>query len=222
MNNVIVALFMIGFFLVSTVDAAQNTVKAWVEYDIACLNDADLMFRDGESNATQTITGDEFCLMAVQLLEKIFKKNIGQLLVESDEKRILPASFLNHTDYAVRAAYRLGITKGLDDGLFLSPCPLTREQVAVLITNTAIACDFYVDTELKRAGSPQQVKDYYDTLYQDMVSVSDWARKGVVFVSDFDIMEAVADQEFAPQQPCKRQQVSAAMSRLYEKISTLY
>ncbi len=197
---------------------ASNQPDGWAKPEVDEAIAAGLIPAELQAEYQNATTREEFCILAVKLVEAVYGVSVDQVLLGRG-KNIAPEDTFSDTQNPyVLAAYALDITKGTGNGKFSPNLTLTRQQAARLLMQTAIVCDFYVDTEAKMNGTPAEVKAHYDSIFSDMSQVAPWARKGVIFVKDFDVMKGTGNGRFSPKTAYQKQQSIITVYRLYNKI----
>lgn len=152
------------------------------------------------------ISREEFCVLLANLI--CVRENYSSIDKYVSDKGI---TYLRNyfedcadADNAINILYALGIVNGRDETHFDPYGTITREEAATLLCRVA---EFYiwvgVETELD---------------YEDMGSISDWARFYVTWANEYGIMTGVSDTEFAPQGNYTVEQAIATVVRLFNLI----
>ncbi len=201
---------LIIFLCILSFVCADNRPAEWAVNEVDSAIAVGLVPNELQKDYQEPITREEFCLLAVKLIETINEKNSSDIMKERGIQLVPSDTFNDCQNPAVLVAYSLGITKGTGAAQFSPNASLTREQAATLLMKTAMFCGNYNDEELKAST---------DNLFSDMSSIANWARQGVIFVKDFQIMNGVSENNFAPKATYQRQQAYVTMFRLYQAIS---
>ena len=109
--------------------------------------------------------------------------------------------FTDTASSSVLSVYALGIVNGYEDGTFRPYNKITRQEAAVLLTNTARLLGF--DTE-----SPDAVD------FTDKGQIATWAADGVNFVFSVNVMTGTEPSVFSPLMDYTRQQAFITVYRL--------
>ncbi len=149
----------------------------------------------------QNITRKDF----VTLLVNLIKAKTGNLDAFLNDKNIdiktNPFNDTNDTNAII--AYKLGIAGGVGYGNFNPDGEITRQEAAVMLAKTAKALG--VDTS--NASSPG---------FSDNVTIKDWAKTSVDFVSSKSVMTGIAGNKFDPAGKCIKEQAFAIIIRLLQ------
>lgn len=142
-----------------------------------------------EFKPNDNITRAEFTKLIVMLLN-------GNLVKQRDTNKYFEDIQQNSWYYSyVYKAYESGIINGFDDNCFKAELSITREDIAVMI------CRAY------GYQSEMTVRDF-----EDMDSVSDYARDSVKILKEKGIIEGTSENKFEPKNPATR---AEAVKMLY-------
>ena len=145
-----------------------------------------------QNDYSKVITRAEFCRMAINWVEFATGKTIDAILDERGLSRDENA-FTDTKDPDILAAYALGITSGMGNGLFSPNGEFSREQAATMVMNVCRVIG--ADT----GNSPASGFADFDTAAQ-------WARAGIDFVCENGIMQGTGNDNFSPKSVFTRQQ----------------
>lgn len=153
----------------------------------------------GESyNFKSGISREEFCELAVKLLDKLNAAESNEIMTE----------FSDTTNESVLRLANCGIIKGMGDGTFRSKDELTREMAAAILIRL---CD-YLDINT----------DFEDICeFADYDSIADWAKSDVAKINALGIMHGVGDNLFEPQGTYSVEQSALTVLRTYECIKLI-
>ena len=174
--------------------AVEYIERAW-ELDI--LPDA---FRFGFGRST---TRAEFANIAIALYEQFSEPTTGRV------------TFIDTTDPNVEKAAYLGIVFGVGDNRFDPYSPLTREQVAGMLTNLFFVLNASVDLNLPAMFDLPLLSD----LFTDHAQVSSWASDSVTVARMLGIMRGVGDRRFDPGGSYTIEQSIVTIMRLHDRFS---
>lgn len=154
----------------------------------------------------QNITRNDFCTLVIRLISRKSNKAIEDIMKQKGLDKIK----VSYKDSVWRDdsinAYKLGIVKGRDTGYFDGEGYITRQEAAVMLTNTA-----------KVLGVNTSINDVNMLTFSDNAAIASWAKDSVGFVYKCGIMNGVGNNAFAPNENYTRQQAYLTMLRLYEK-----
>ena len=106
----------------------------------------------------------------------------------------------------VEWAAQKGIVSGTGEGLFSPDAPVTREQMAVMMTNYAGQMGYAIPTPLAEAA------------FVDSDKVSEWAAKEVTAMQRAGIVKGRDGNRFDPQASATRAEVSVVLRRFVEVV----
>jgi hypothetical protein len=193
--------------LTKILDNIQDSPASWAMEEVEEAIGEQLIPDDMQNNYTNPITREEFCILAIRMIEVRSGMTIDEYL-DAVGVEIAPLGTFSDCDTKeVRAAKVLGVTDGVGDGKFEPDNLLNREQAAKFLTTTAMACGR--DVEL---GTPA---------YADINDVANWAQPYTGYVYDINVMKGVGANRFDPQGPYQRQQAFITMYRIWEAIDSV-
>ncbi|MFN0220774.1 glycoside hydrolase family 66 protein [Paenibacillus sp. KR2-11] len=108
---------------------------------------------------------------------------------------------------AVAAAGQQGWVTGRTSELFMPHAPITREEMAVIVSRVLHSTPGHKEHDSHRVSLE----------FADSGSISDWAAKAVRAVTEAGLMEGREDGMFAPQKRSMRAEVSAVIYRLLQQ-----
>lgn len=153
------------------------------------------------------ITREQFCILLGNMIA--VKENyvsLEQYMLDNG-KAYLRNTFAdcNGADSSVDMLYALGIVNGRDEDHFDPDGSITREEAATLLCRVAEQYWWIgTETELK---------------YDDIASISPWARFYVTWANEYGIMTGITETEFAPQGEYTVEQAVATVVRLFNLLS---
>lgn len=148
-----------------------------------------------KDNMSAPITREEFAELAV----KFYEKFTGQPAVYTDM-----SAFTDTTNPEIFKAYNHKIVKGVGNNKFAPNNLITREQMAVMVTNAIRAVEPTLD--FSTAGVPR---------FADQGKISAWALESVKFANKNTIMRATAAGLINPQGTTTREQAVIMIYRAY-------
>lgn len=131
-----------------------------------------------DSRYQENITREEFCELVIKLME-----HYGVIDVDKEEN-----PFIDTTNTSIKKAYYLGIVDGYGDGRFGPNDLITREQLVTM---------FFRALCLLEEVDGLAIVDYVCE-FDDLESVSPWARESVEYFAGFNIISGVGHGLFAP------------------------
>ncbi|WP_051688097.1 S8 family serine peptidase [Desulfofalx alkaliphila] len=176
--------------------AYNDTLNHWAEKVIADMSRRNLVggFPDGSFQPDQDVTRAQFASMLVRALN----------LVESpDDAKYYDVP--QHAWYrgAVGAAVNAGLVAGYSEHLFGPGDPITREQMAVMLTR-AIGAGYI----------PYSSEDTTLDIYYDRADISPWAKTSVSLMVRYDVIKGRSEHRFAPQGTTTRAEAAAVLQRM--------
>ena len=194
--------FVLGVLCVSMILAAGIGVSAevsenhsqWAEESLISADEAGLLpnfFSDRD--LTANISRIDFCHLAYKMLEQ------KSLISENNVK----SSFADTDDAEVAFLANSGIINGRSETEFAPNDDITREEAAVILTNTAEFMGVKEDIAL------------FDTVFSDYDTVSDWAKESVRKMDSLGIMRGVGDNNFSPKSNYTMEQSAITMLKLF-------
>jgi len=176
----------------ATDPAPIDAASSWARSGILSAINKGFVPADLQDKYTDVITRQEFCRMAVKWVEYVFDMNIDAILEKQDLQRN-PNAFTDTNDSYILAAFALGVTAGMGNGLFVPNGQFSREQAATMIMNTCKAIG------AAAGGSP-------NAGFADMSIAANWAHPGINFVRDNSIMAGTGNNNFDPKATYTREQ----------------
>lgn len=155
----------------------------------------------------QSITRQEFCHLAVNMLEQKTGKNILALTQEQNVS-VNYNAFSDCDDADVAVINALGIVNGYGNGKFGPNNQITREQAATMLMKTAKVLGLIVPNSTS-------------ITFNDMSHVSNWAKEGVQFITacqtgNASVMNGTSSGVFTPKGNYSREQAIITFKRLYQ------
>lgn len=155
-----------------------------------------------QNNYKEKITRKDFCDLAISLVESISGKNIDAILSDKGLS-IAESPFSDTSSKNILAAYKLSIVNGKGNGLFDPNGYITRQEAAVMLTNTAKALGIDVNSK--------------EAVFADSKSIDSWAKNAVNYVSSNNVMKGT-NAGFEPKANYTRQQAYITIFRLFDAI----
>lgn len=194
--------------LTKVFDNVQDAPATWAYEEVEKAIGEQLIPEDMQNNYTKPITREEFCILAIRMIEVKSGMSIDEYLNEVGVS-IAPSNTFEDCDTKeVLAAKALGITDGTGPNTFEPDKLLTREQAAKFLTTTAMACGRDVSL-----NTPD---------YSDIDAIADWAKPYTGYVYDIGVMKGVGGGRFAPKDSYQRQQAFMTMYRIWLAIDEAY
>lgn len=188
----------------------SDVPSSWAVDEVEAARENGLIPEELDEKYQENITRQEFCRLAVQLLETVIGRNIDEILDYHDVE-INPNEFNDTKDQNILAMRALHVVSGVGDGKFESNRAIEREEAATMLTRLGKVLD---------GKLPQNAM----LNFADKTSVSDWAYYSVMFVSNNEdengraIMGGTGDNQFSPQETYTREQAFLSFGRLYDIV----
>ena len=187
----------VSMILASGIGASAEVSEShsqWAEESLISADEAGLLpnfFADRD--LTANISRIDFCHLAYKMLEQ------KSLISENNVK----SSFADTDDAEVAFLANSGIINGRSETEFAPNDDITREEAAVILTNTAEFMGVKEDIAL------------FDTVFSDYDTVSDWAKESVRKMDSLGIMRGVGDNNFSPKSNYTMEQSAITMLKLF-------
>ena len=187
----------VSMILASGIGASAEVSEShsqWAEESLISADEAELLpnfFADRD--LTANISRIDFCHLAYKMLEQ------KSLISENNVK----SSFADTDDAEVAFLANSGIINGRSETEFAPNDDITREEAAVILTNTAEFMGVKEDIAL------------FDTVFSDYDTVSDWAKESVRKMDSLGIMRGVGDNNFSPKSNYTMEQSAVTMLKLF-------
>ena len=185
----------------------QDAPDSWATAEVDLAIGEKLIPEDMQSNYTKPITREEFCILAIRMIEVRSNMTIDEYLAAAGRELAPADTFVDCDTKEVLAAKALGITDGTSPTTFEPDNLLTREQAAKFLSTTAIACG--KDVEL---SSPS---------YADLDEIAGWAQPYTGYVYNIGVMKGVGANKFSPRASYQRQQAFMTMYRIWQAIESV-
>lgn len=195
--------------LTKVLDNIQDAPASWAMAYVEKAIGLQLVPEDMQGNYYQTINREEFCILAVRLIEKKSNMSIEEYIELRGLEMVSSDTFTDTNNKVIFAAKTLGITEGTSETTFSPEKLLTREQAATFLSNTAKAIG-----EDITANTPT---------YADLDEIANWAKPFTGYVYNIDVMRGVGNNKFDPKGGYQRQQAYITMYKLFgaiEEVST--
>lgn len=179
--------------------AAASQPHSWAQAEVQQAISNGLVPLDLQGDYDQPITRQEFCRLAVALVEVTREQTIAQVL---SDKGVSTAdqSFTDTSDLYVLQCSALGIVNGYEDGSFVPNGNITRQEAAKMLYETAKVLG------LSSGGT--------DLAYSDTSRIMPYAINAVKFVTGQGVMNGVGSNTFAPTGLYTREQAYVTFDRL--------
>lgn len=218
-----VCLLLAGLLSAVLLSAGVSAVEitgcsAWAVNELTDADALGLIPPKLAGNWQRGITRAEFAETAVYYLAAQFRVDEEELLLEWAETgaEIDPDPFADAEEGYVVTAYNLGVIAGRGNGIFDPDSPISREEAAKILCNTAGVC------QTRKIEGVGRWEDFAEpdpagiaSRYADAAKISDWAAEEVLTVSLWGVMNGVSDTEFDPKGTYTREQCFVTFLRLW-------
>lgn len=187
------------FFKVDKGTVSTDQPDAWAKAEVEEAIAAGLVPASLQSGYKQKITRADFAKIIIKLLEVQTGQTIDEILADN-EVSLSDNPFTDTSVKEVIAANLMGIVNGKGNGKFDPSGSITRQEAAVMLTNTAEVLGYDVLTDASK--------------FADDSSIASWAKTSVDFVSMFEIMNGTGNNTFSPKGTYTRQQAFMTITRL--------
>jgi len=190
--------------LKTIMDGIQDSPASWAVKEVEEAIGLQLVPKDMQNNYDQDITREEFCILAVRLVEEKAGMTVTEY-IESQDLQVpeqSPFDDCNHPD--VIAASVLKIVEGTSATTFAPDNWLTREQAAKVLSAAARALGEDIQADFPVFGDGQ--------------NIASWAKPYIGYVYNADIMKGVGKNLFNPKGGYQRQQAYMTILRLLKSL----
>ena len=192
------------------VDDVGDAPSSWAIEEIEDARENGLIPESLDEKYQDNITRQEFCQLAVKLIEASVGRSIDDVL-EYHGVLVNELQFDDTDDKNILVMNALRVVSGVGDGKFEPNRAINREEAATMLTRLAKVLD---------GKLPQNAM----LNFADKTSVSDWAYYSVMFVSNNEdengraIMGGTGENQFSPQETYTREQAFLSFDRLYHVV----
>lgn len=179
----------------------------WATTEVELAIGEKLVPEDMQSDYTKPVTREEFCILAIGMIEVRSGMTIDDYLAAVGTEIAPSDSFEDCDTKEVLAAKALGITDGTSPTTFDPDRLLTRQEAAKFLTTTAMACGRDVNL-----STPA---------YADKEDIANWAQPYTGYVYDINVMKGVGGNNFDPTGGYQRQQAFMTMYRIWREIDAV-
>ena len=189
---------------------AGDAPSSWAVGEVEAARENGLIPEELDEKYQENITRQEFCQLAVQLLETVIGRNIDEILDYHDVE-INPNEFNDTKDQNVLAMRALHVVLGTENGKFSPDSTIKRQDAATMLTRLAKVMN-------------ESLPDGATLSFSDGNKVSSHAYYSVMFVSnqqDNDgqmVMTGTGANLFSPHATYTREQAFLSFGRLYDIV----
>jgi len=194
--------------LTKVVSNVQDSPANWAMEEVEKAIGMQLIPENMQGDYTKAITREEFCILAIKMIEVKSNMNIEDYIALRGLE-MTSSPFVDTNNKAVIAASVLKIVDGTSPTTFDPDNTLTREAAAKVLSATARG----VGKDIA-ANTPN---------YVDIDTIADWAKPYTGYVYNINVMKGVGGNRFDPKASYQRQQAYMTMYRLFksvDKVST--
>lgn len=191
--------------MTQVLEHVQDAPASWAAEIVEKAIGAQLIPENMQGNYTKIITREEFCILAIRMIELKSNMPIEDYIKARGLELKSTSPFVDCDNEDVIAASTLNIVKGMSPTTFEPDNQLTREQAAVVLSTTARA----IGEEIT-ATTPA---------YADASKIADWAKPFIGYVYNSDVMKGVGGNRFDPKGGYQRQQAYITMFKLFNAIN---
>ncbi|MDY0235241.1 MAG: S-layer homology domain-containing protein [Gudongella sp.] len=192
--------------LTKVISNVQDSPASWAMEEVEKAIGMQLVPENMQGNYTKAITREEFCILAIKMIEVKSNMSIEDYIsIRGLEMTSSPFVDTNNKD--VIAASVLEIVNGTSPTTFEPNNPLTREAAAKVLSATARA----VGKDIT-ANAPN---------YADIEKIANWAKPYTGYVYNINVMKGVGSNRFDPRGGYQRQQAYMTMYRLFKAIDSV-
>lgn len=197
------AITILSLILCISINAYATDLSDWAEDSFNNMSSYGILTTDIVcQNMKENITREEFC----SLLMNIYKCDKRVVLSEEDK-----TVFEDTTSDSAFEAYKVGIVSGKGDKIFEPESPITRQEMAVMLSRTLSLISYEYN---KYDG---QV-DKFKTSFSDSNQIADWAICDTAAICDYNIITGNDVGEVQPLNNATREQAICMLDRVYNKF----
>jgi len=176
---------------------------------------------DMQSDYQAEITRLEFCRL-LDGLEKYWSEGSMDLAAAAAGRGLDRAAvqFTDTNDTTVLACDALGIVAGVGGGKFNPEAPITRQEAARMLYNTAEHLTQVTTDEFGHYPRGQSVSEF-PHIFGDSREIRSWARKEITWVYRYGVMAGTNGNLFKPNDGLTREQACTAALRLFNVFGNL-
>ena len=178
----------------------------WAMYEVEFAYGYDLVPQSYMRNFKDPIKREEFCMLAIRMLEAAENKPVAEILAERS-KTINYYAFTDTNDLYILSANALGIVNGRGGGIFDPGGNITREEAA---------------TMLMRLGALENMSlNMHPLSFKDASTFNTWSADAILYVSGCmdsrgnRVMNGYTDGGFHPKDTYSREQAFMTIFRLF-------
>ncbi|MDH8676836.1 S-layer homology domain-containing protein [Fusibacter bizertensis] len=202
--------YFVMSFIVPTIvfaNTAKDQPSEWAAGLVQKAIEDQLIPLGMQNDYTKTITREEYCILAIRLIEAKVGMTITEYLDEIGVKLAPEDTFTDCKTLEVLAARALEIVNGTSKTTFEPKLYLNREMAVAFLAQTAEACGQNVT---------------FDThSYEDVAEISDWAKEYTGYLYDLGVIKGKKGNQFDPKGNFQRQQAFITiynMGRVIDQI----
>lgn len=193
--------------LTKILENIQDAPASWAVQEVEKAIGMQLIPEDMQGDYYKAITREEFCILAIKMIEIKSNMNIENYITARGLEMSSDSPFTDCSNKNVMAASVLNIVNGTSDTTFDPDSQLTREQAAKVLSTTARAIG-----EDITAQPPS---------YADLSDIADWAKPFTGYLYNINVMKGVGANKFDPKASYQRQQAYMTMYRLFNAIDSV-
>lgn len=178
--------------------------SSWAQAEVSAARTQGLIPSTLDKDYQKTITRQEFCQTAAQLLRIKTGLTLPQMIAQAGMENA--PTFTDTKDQEILALSALGVVNGKSEGRFDPSGSITRQEAAVLL--------FRLEALFQRVSGNAPWKEF-----SDENQISDWARYEVGYISSLTgqtgaVMGGTGNNRFSPRGTYTREQAFLTMFRL--------
>lgn len=199
-NKILKILLVVMMLLLNIYGIVYAEPSIWAKDSIEGLKENNMLMEELQDNEKfkENITREEFTDLAVRLYAK------GKNITLDEIIEISP--FMDTDNPMVGKAYTLGIVSGVSDTEFAPENPITRQEIATILTEELKKLD--VDTTIHKEAT-----------FDDMDLVAIWAKQGINFCAQEEIISGIGNNLVAPLENTTREQAIVLVERIGERYN---
>ncbi len=193
--------------LTKVISNVQDAPVSWAEKEVEEAIGRLLIPENLQNNYGQSITREEFCTLAIRMIEVKSGMAIDDYMAVRGLTMAPSDTFTDTNNPDILAAKTLGITDGTSPTTFDPTKQLTREQAAKFLSATARSVGKEIEATVPN--------------YVDINDIANWAKPYIGYVYNISVMKGVGGNKFDPKGSYQRQQAFMTMNRLFDSIEAV-
>ncbi|WP_170311477.1 S-layer homology domain-containing protein [Vallitalea okinawensis] len=209
-KKILITLLVLALALSIGTVQAKDTPSSWAVETVNEMIEAGIVPERLQNNYQDPITRDEFAELLVNTVMLALNTDTNYPITKQDilDNVELKQNFVDADEDYIKIAYMLGSINGVSDTLFAPDNKITRQEAAVMLTNTIqYQCKFSIQS--------------LDELFYDHDQIAPWAYDGVGLVVGNYLMTG-SNNSFNPLGLFTREQAIITMDNFLQRFNDYF